>query len=281
MTTATLQIQGVDVFIDGPADQPHAPTVVMIHGWPDTHRLWDASVQALKGRYRCVRFTLPGYELSQPPRPTSVVDMVALFAAIVNKVSPFEPVTLMLHDWGCIFGYEYAALNASRVSRVVGLDVGDHNTSAFHRSLKTSHKLMILAYQMWLAIAWKLGAALGPLGGRLGTWMTRWMARALGCKADSGRISWQMNFPYAMQWFGLLGGFKMMQRVKLKCPMLFIYGQHKPFMFHSAPWLAHLQSQKGSEVHALKTGHWVMLRDPAQFNSLVLRWLNEAPGSSR
>ncbi|MEZ5700909.1 MAG: hypothetical protein R3E42_01400 [Burkholderiaceae bacterium] len=33
---------------------------------------------ALKDRFRCVRFALPGYDLSQPPRPVSVDDMCGL-----------------------------------------------------------------------------------------------------------------------------------------------------------------------------------------------------------
>ena len=38
----------------------------MVHGWPDTYRLWDGQVEALKDRYRCVRFTLPGFDAAQP-----------------------------------------------------------------------------------------------------------------------------------------------------------------------------------------------------------------------
>ena len=41
----------------------------MIHGWPDTHRLWDRQVAALQDRYRCVRFALPGFDASRTGRP--------------------------------------------------------------------------------------------------------------------------------------------------------------------------------------------------------------------
>jgi len=65
--------------------------VVMIHGWPDSYRLWDSTVQALKRQYRCVRFTLPGFDLAQPARATSLTQMTALFSAIVDTVSPDQP----------------------------------------------------------------------------------------------------------------------------------------------------------------------------------------------
>jgi len=48
--------------------------LVMIHGWPDTHHLWDSTVQALKPFFRCARFTLPGYDLEKPPRATPLAN---------------------------------------------------------------------------------------------------------------------------------------------------------------------------------------------------------------
>jgi pimeloyl-ACP methyl ester carboxylesterase len=43
---ATLQIGGVDVFVEG--DGPES--IVMIHGWPDTYRLWDEQVAFFRQR---------------------------------------------------------------------------------------------------------------------------------------------------------------------------------------------------------------------------------------
>ena len=40
MNDSTLQVQGIDLHISGEGPQ----TIVMIHGWPDTWRLWDATV---------------------------------------------------------------------------------------------------------------------------------------------------------------------------------------------------------------------------------------------
>jgi pimeloyl-ACP methyl ester carboxylesterase len=62
MTAPACHIDGIDVFIEG--DGPH--TVLMVHGWPDTHRLWDTTVEALKARHRCVRFTLAGFAIAEP-----------------------------------------------------------------------------------------------------------------------------------------------------------------------------------------------------------------------
>jgi cis-3-alkyl-4-acyloxetan-2-one decarboxylase len=261
---ASIHIDGIEVFIDG--DGPS--TLLMLHGWPDTHRLWDSTVEALKAQHRCVRFSLPGFDLAQSPRPTSLANMTALISKIADTVSPGQPITLVLHDWGCIFGYEFAAQLPARVLRIVAVDIGDHNSGAFLRSLPAKAKLMMLAYQMWLAISWKLGT----LSPALGSGMTRFMARSLRCPTPTQAIGWQMNYPYAMKWFGLEGGLATAP-VKPQCPVLYLYGQRKPFMFHSPKWLEQLAAQEGSKAQGFATGHWVMVQQPVAFNQAVKDWL--------
>ena len=141
MTNSALSVQGIDVFIEGAGPR----TVVMIHGWPDTHRLWDSTVTALKDRYRCVRFTLPGFDPDKPARPTSLPEMVNLFGAIVDAVCPDRPVTLVLHDWGCIFGYEFATRHPGQVERIVAVDIGDYNSDAYARTLTGKAKWQIFS----------------------------------------------------------------------------------------------------------------------------------------
>jgi pimeloyl-ACP methyl ester carboxylesterase len=43
--SSTLQIDGIDVFVEGEGNE----TIAMIHGWPDTYRLWDTQVAFLQG----------------------------------------------------------------------------------------------------------------------------------------------------------------------------------------------------------------------------------------
>lgn len=270
MTAAAFTIQGVEVFIEG--DGPD--TLLLMHGWPDTHRLWDRTVQELKQQFRCVRFTLPGYDLAQPARALSLAQMTALIAGIVDAASPGQPVTLVLHDWGCIFGYEFAARRPERVARIVAVDIGDYSSAAYRRSLSARAKALLFGYQFWLAIAWTVG---GPLGNA----MTRWMARKSGSRAASSSIGWQMNYPYAVLWFGLLGGFRGAAPVVHQCPVLFIYGERKPFMFQSSDWLATLAATPGCAVRPFATGHWVMAQQPDAFNQCVAQWLAGQPATGR
>ena len=270
MTQATVRVDDVTIFIEGDGEE----TLLMIHGWPDTYRLWDSTVAALTADFRCARFTLPGFDITQAPRPSSLNEVVAVIRKVTDAVSPDRPVTLVLHDWGCIFGYEFAAQHPDQVARMVAVDIGDYNSTACANGLTAKAKFQIFSYQFWLALSWKIGTfGVVPLA----NWMVRTMAQKMRCPTPASGIHWQMNYPYAMRWLGLKGGFKSAAPVAPACPIYYAYGAHKPFMFHSAEWLAAVAQRADSEVCGFPSGHWVMVEQPDGFNQNVSLWLRKAP----
>lgn len=259
---AMREIDGVDVRVEGGGSQ----TIVMVHGWPDTYRLWDAQVAAFGSAFTCIRFTLPGFDVDKPRRALTLAQMVGTLKNVIEQTCPGQGVILMLHDWGAIFGYQFAMKHPALVSSIVGVDIGDAASTRFRRSLSVKAKLMVVGYQGWLAVAWRIG---GGLGDR----MTRSMARAAKCRADPRFVGSCMNYPYYIRWTGAYGSYKDLVAVAPTCPMLFIYGRRKPFMFHTSEWADALAAGPGNQVLALETRHWVMLDNPREFNQAVLAWL--------
>ena len=260
-----MKVDGVEAIVEGAG----AKAIVMIHGWPDTYRLWDAQVAALKDRYRCVRFTLPGFGLSQPKRAYALDEVVETIRRVVAQACPQERVILLLHDWGCFFGYQFAMRHPDRVERVIGVDIGDAGSRRHRAELGARGMLMVLAYQMWLALAWRIGGGIGDA-------MARWMARAMRCPTDQRSISSQMGYPYALRWLGVAGGLHGLRTFDPVGPMLYIYGERKPFMFHSRAWIECLATRSGSRVIGFPTGHWVMIgKRQREFNDALLSWLEE------
>lgn len=257
-----LNISGIPVYVDGAGPE----TILMLHGWPDTHEVWSPQVEYFKEHYTCVRFTLPGFD-DPETRGFSADEIVEIVERIVNEVSPNDRITLMLHDWGCLFGYQYAALHPTKVSRIVAIDVGDASSAEFSRGLSIRAKLMVFSYQILLALTWYMNRTAGGH-------VTRYMARSLGCKADPQSIHAGMNYPYAMRWMGTLGGLdKLLDPTTLRCPVFYAYGRYKPFQFHSAGWLKRLGETPGSEVRPFKSGHWVMVDCAEVFNDAASEWL--------
>jgi pimeloyl-ACP methyl ester carboxylesterase len=259
-----MVVDGVDIYIEGEGVE----TIVMIHGWPDTYRVWDAQVAELRHRYRCVRFTLPGFDITKPRRSYSLDAMMRVLLHIVNSVNNKEKVILMLHDWGCVFGYEFYMRNKALVSAIIGVDIGDAQSKATLRSRSVGQKLMVSGYQSTLALAWAIG---GPVG----TVMTRTMARVLGAPSPREHISVGMDYPYYILTAGAAGSYSSLVPFVPKVPMLFIYGTRKPFMFHSPQWTETMAAREGCKVVAMETDHWPMIRQPERFNDVVTSWLEK------
>lgn len=259
------KIGDVQVHIEGPANSPNAETIVMLHGWPDTYRLWDAQVVALKDRYRCARYTLPGFEPGSERRARNLDELTGLMKQVIEQVSPGRKVILMLHDWGCVFGYQFYLRNPQLVSKIVGVDIGD--PVSMRREATVATLLMVLSYQIPLALAWLIG-------GRIGDAITRFFARRIHCPTDPATIHSGMTYPYWLMWFAparaLRGQFR---EFRPDVPMLYMYAKRKPFMFHAQSWLEALRSRPDNKVVEFDTGHWVMRADPARFNQVVGDWL--------
>lgn len=261
-----MNIGGVEVHVEGAG----AETILMIHGWPDTYRLWDGTVEALRGQYRCARFTLPGFVDPVERRGYSLEELSRLVDDIVTAVAgPTGKVILLVHDWGCMVGYQYYARHPDRVSRVIGVDIGD--PLALRREASAGVMLAILTYQLFLAAAWELGE---PIGGA----MTRFMARRLRYPGDMAPVTSAMTWPYWMVWFGGWQG--EVRPFMPECPMLYLYAKKKPFMFHARAWLDALLAKPGNQVKGFDTGHWIMLADPAGFTGAIAGWLRGLSASS-
>jgi pimeloyl-ACP methyl ester carboxylesterase len=261
--SSLISVAGVDVHVEGEGTE----TIFMIHGWPDTYRLWDVQVQALKGRYRCVRFTLPGFDAAKARRAYTLDELIGFLKELIERLCPGQKVILMLHDWGCFFGYQFYMRNPEMVSRVIGVDIGD--PSSLRRVLTLRESLLVFAYQNWLALAWLIG-------GRIGDRMTRSLARLARCPSDPAYMSSCMAYPYFMLWYGGRQSYRRHgRRFVPACPILFVYGRRKAIRFHAKKWADELLTQKGNEVVEFDTGHWVMSEQPERFNQVVSGWLSQ------
>lgn len=263
--TRTETIAGVRVLIDEPAGAAPQDTLVFLHGWPDTAALWDPTVAALSSRWRCVRFTWPGFGADDPPGAHSLDELTRLLHRVVQQVGQGWPVTLVLHDWGCVFGYHYARTQPAFVQRVVGIDVGDAGSAAHQAELPLKAKLGIVGYQLWLALAWRIGGAWGDrLARRMAAWLR--VPRPQDVRA-------QMGYPYWIAWTRSHGSYRALKPFDPAVPMLYLYGRKKPFQFQSRAWCQSLASRPGSTVVKMDAGHWVMRDAPAAFRRALADWL--------
>lgn len=84
---------------------PAAETLLLVHGWPDTHAVWDDVVRLLARDFHVVTYDTRGHGASPLPGPSERFTLELLaddVVAVAQAVSPDRPVHLVAHDWGSI-----------------------------------------------------------------------------------------------------------------------------------------------------------------------------------
>lgn len=247
---------------------PEGHTLLFIQGWPDDASVWDETVAALAGTYRCVRVTLPNFDGARTTREGyDTMTIVDALEDVLRAVSNRGPVTLVLHDWGCYWGYALHNRCTDLVARVAGLDIAPHFKP------RGRDVPLILGYQSWLYAAFAIGGSVGDA-------MTRRFAKIAHAPAPPSRVRAGMNYPYRNIFRDLASGRgKALTRGYWPtCPILFAYGENKPIFFHSDVWLDHVR-KVGGKVVGVPCGHWVQRHEG--FVEMLTSWLDETAPANR
>ncbi|MFF8948033.1 SDR family oxidoreductase [Streptomyces sp. NPDC014940] len=93
---------------------PQAPTVVLVHGYPDSKEVWSEVAARLADRFHVVLYDVRGHGRSTAPRPLrggfTLAKLTDDFLAVVDAVSPDRPVHLVGHDWGSVQSWEFVTV---------------------------------------------------------------------------------------------------------------------------------------------------------------------------
>jgi pimeloyl-ACP methyl ester carboxylesterase len=106
------------------------PIVVFVHGWPDSHVVWDGVAELLAGDYRIIRYDNRGAGASSVPESVSAYALDRLaddFEAVITALAPDSPVHVVGHDWGAATMWEVlsrpaAALRVASYTSISGPD---------------------------------------------------------------------------------------------------------------------------------------------------------------
>ncbi|MGV9559130.1 SDR family oxidoreductase [Streptomyces sp. NPDC003401] len=97
---------------------PAAPTVVLVHGYPDSKEVWSEVASRLADRFHVVLYDVRGHGRSSAPRPLrggfTLEKLTDDFLAVADAVSPHRPVHLVGHDWGSVQSWEFVTVERTR-----------------------------------------------------------------------------------------------------------------------------------------------------------------------
>ncbi|MFJ8621672.1 SDR family oxidoreductase [Kitasatospora sp. NPDC093550] len=121
---------------------PAAPTVLLVHGYPDTHAVWDDIAADLARDHHVVRYDVRGAGESGVPADREGYRLEHLaqdLFAVADAVSPDRPVHLLAHDWGSIQSWE--AVTAPGAERRIASYTTMSGPSLDHMGFWLRHRL--------------------------------------------------------------------------------------------------------------------------------------------
>lgn len=251
------------------------PLVILLHGWPETSYSWRLTMQALSGRYRLVAPDLRGLGLSERTsggydKKTIATDIKDLIIALGETHA-----NVVGHDMGGKAAYVMSHLYPSYVSKLVLVDClipGTENTDVLHGG------------------AWHYGFHMTPeipemlTKGRekeyIRTQIKTWVYKKDAINEDTideyvrhyatkGGMTAGFNYYRALPQDAVL--VKSFQDQKLTMPVLAVTGAHgvgDKLSKALAKNTVNLQT-----VIISDSGHFVAEEDPAAFNSVVIKFL--------
>jgi pimeloyl-ACP methyl ester carboxylesterase len=94
-------------------------TIVLVHGWKGSHRLWDPVVYRLAQEFRVIAFDTRGMGESDKPRGRYDFEVLAADLAAVLELLGARDVTLVGWSMGCSIALEYLRLGGESAARLV------------------------------------------------------------------------------------------------------------------------------------------------------------------
>lgn len=157
---------------------PAATPVVLVHGYPDNHEVWDPVAERLAEHFYVVSYDVRGAGASDRPRSIAAYRLEQLsqdLVAVLDDVLPGRAVHLVGHDWGSIQTWEsvttahlqYRILSYTTLSGPcldhVGYWMREHLLSTSPTAIKSAlnqlgHSWYIMAFQLPLLApaTWRL-----------------------------------------------------------------------------------------------------------------------------
>jgi pimeloyl-ACP methyl ester carboxylesterase len=117
----TVNVDGLNVFYRdaGPSD---APTVLLLHGFPSSSRMWQPLIDRLSDSYRLVAPDYPGFGHSDAPPASSFGYTFERIAALIERFIDEVGLTryaLVMQDYGGPVGMRLALRRPERLSALI------------------------------------------------------------------------------------------------------------------------------------------------------------------
>jgi pimeloyl-ACP methyl ester carboxylesterase len=275
----TVNIQGLDIFYReaGPAN---APTVLLLHGFPSSSRMWEPLLPLLADRYHLVAPDYPGFGHSSAPSPSSFEYTFDNLASVMDELTTKLGITshvLFMQDYGGPVGFRMALAHPERVRALIVQNAVAHEQglSPLWEARRKywadpAHELANLKANFTSFEATRqrhIGASPHPDRYDPDTWTDEYAFLTRPGQADIQTtlfLDYRTNVASYPRWQSWLR--------KVQPPTLVVWGKYDP-SFTVAGATAHAGDVPKAEIHILEAGHFALDEATDQIASLVRDFL--------
>lgn len=251
------------------------PPVLLLHGFPDSRRLWRRQVPALvDAGLRVLAPDLRGFGDAPAPgevEPYKVRNLIADIAGLLQAIG-VPRVRLVGHDWGASLAWAVAMYAPPLVERLAVLSVGAPGASGWRTLEQRQRSWYFLLFQF-------AGVAEAQLMHDDWRLMREWagdspdVEREIAALARPGRLTAGLNW-YRANVAPRAPAAAEPVHPKVDVPVLALWGERDPYLTEAQMTTSQDCVSGGWRYERIAAaGHWLMLDQPARVNPLLTAFL--------
>jgi pimeloyl-ACP methyl ester carboxylesterase len=270
-----VNVNGINLYVVVDGD---GPTLLLLHGFPDTHNLWrHVTPQLVTAGFRVVAFDQRGYGQSDAPADVNAytIDKIASDAmGVLKALGITENVKLVGHDWGAFIGWYLCLTYPEQIDAFVAISVGHplaYRNAGPAQWLKGWYVIM---FQIPGLAEWILSANQFSVLKRISK-DSEDRTQRVEAFSPKGRLTAALNWYRAN--FGTFGTFHFGLN---SVPTLGIYSTGDVALtekqvvdsnkYMTADW---------KYVRIENSTHWIPLDQPEQLSNEIVAWIHRMPRS--
>jgi pimeloyl-ACP methyl ester carboxylesterase len=283
LTYRSVAIDGVNIFYReaGPAD---APTLLLLHGYPSSSRMFDTLMPLLADRYHLIAPDYPGFGQSDAPPADEFAYTFDHLGAVIVKFADtlgLKGYVLYIQDYGGPIGFRLAVAHPGRVKGIIvqnavasedGLGPAWEIRRAYWKDRAAYEDKVIPGFtSLEGAKGRHIGSSPHPERYNPDTWCDEF---ALLSRPGQQRIqadlfwSYQTNVASYPKWQAWMR--------QHKPPMLVVWGRYDP-SFAVVGALGYKREVPEAEVHILNAGHFALDEKLDEIAGLIRGFLARRP----
>lgn len=278
LTKNVVNISGVDTVIrdSGYPAQNNREAVVFVHGNPGSGSDWSSLLPEVAKFSRAIAPDMPGFGQSAKPQDFNyTIEGYATHLDSILKELAVDRAHLVLHDFGGPWGLAWAAMNPTKVASLSLVNVGVLKGYSWHYLAKIWRTPLVGEFMM--ATTTRPGFSMllkhgNPRG------LPKSYLDEMYDNFDKGTKRAVLRLYRATSELGEAADFLHSTLAPLNLPTLVVWGKCDPYIPYRFA-----QQQKdtfpSAEIHYMEdSGHWPFVDNPADFDAIVLPYLQRVTG---